>query len=168
MDSTPAAARRADRVLRLIAAFKFFKATLMVAVGLGALELLRPGVAERAQEWLAPLAVRSDRRAVVTLFSLVSGLSTRRLELFGVGAFVYAALFMVEGVGLWLARRWAEYLTVVASLLLVPVEVVEILRRVTPSRVAALAINLAVVVYLVYRVRPAAVRQAAETHLHTG
>lgn len=161
MDSAPVPAtepatgpaRHPDEVLRLIALFKFCKAALMIGVVLGALEMLRPGVALRAQEWAALLVLRSDRRFVVNLLSRVSGLTTGRLELVGAGAFVYAALFLVEGVGLWRARRWAEYLTVVASLLLVPVEVVELVRRVTPERVAALVINLVVVAYLVYVVQ---------------
>ena len=146
----PPATGPRDRVLRLIALFKFCKAVLLVIVGLGALQLLDPEVAARAQRWVAALASSNDRSAVQRVLALVGGLSPRHLEALGVGAFLYALLFTIEGVGLWRGRRWAEYLTVVATLSLVPLE---LLRAVTPARVAALVVNLAVVAYLIGRMR---------------
>ena len=149
----PPATEPRDRVLRLIAPFKFCKAVLLVIVGLGALQLLDPDVAARAQRWVAALASSNDRSAVQHVLALVAGLSPRRLEALGVGAFLYALLFTIEGVGLWRGRRWAEYLTVMATLSLVPLELFEVLRAVTPARVAALVVNLAVVAYLIGRMR---------------
>jgi uncharacterized membrane protein (DUF2068 family) len=144
-----------NRVLRFIALFKFCKAALLIVVGLGALELLQPDMAARAQQWVDMLAASSDRRAVQRVISWLSGVSPLHLEVVGIGAFLYAALFTTEGIGLWLAKRWAEYLTVVASLLFVPLEVFELARRVSPSRLTALAVNLGVVIYLIARVRHA-------------
>jgi len=106
-----------------------------------------------AQRWVAALASSNDRSAVQHVLALVAGLSPRRLEALGVGAFLYALLFTIEGVGLWRGRRWAEYLTVIATLSLVPLELFELLRAVTPARVAALVVNLAVVAYLIGRMR---------------
>jgi uncharacterized membrane protein (DUF2068 family) len=54
----------------------------------------------------------------------------------------------IEGVGLWFRKRWAEYLTFVATSLLLPVEVYELTVRVSPFKMFALIVNLAVVVYL--------------------
>ena len=139
--------------LRVIALFKFCKAVLLLVVGLGALELLQPGIAARARHWVDALAVSSDRRAVQRLVAVVIGLSSQRLEVLGIGAFLFAALFTIEGVGLWLAKRWSEYLTVIASLLFVPLEIFELTRRVNPSRLAALTVNLAVAAYLILRLR---------------
>jgi len=138
-------------MLRAIAVFKFSKVVLLVAVGLGTLRLLDPAVAARAQHWLAALAASSDRRAVQRLIALASGLSPGRLEALGIGAFFYATLFTIEGVGLWRGAHWAEYLTVIAGLSLVPFELIQVTRVVTVSRVAALLVNLAVVAYLMYR-----------------
>jgi len=122
-----------------------------VAVGLGALQLLQPGVAARAQQWVTALATNSDRRIVQHLIALVGNLSPGRLEALGLGAFLYAGLFATEGVGLWLGKRWAEYLTVIATMTFVPVAVFELTRRVSPPRVAALLLNLVVVAYLARR-----------------
>lgn len=150
-----------DRVLRLIAVFKFCKAALLLAVGLGALGLLQPSVAERAREWVAALAASDDRRAVQRIMALVTGLSPGHLQALGIGAFLYAGLFTTEGTGLWLAKKWAEYLTVIATLSLVPLEVFEVARRLSPSRVAALIVNLVVAAYLIHRLRrrPASVSE---------
>jgi uncharacterized membrane protein (DUF2068 family) len=60
----------------------------------------------------------------------------------------YAMLEAVEMVGLWFAKRWAEYLTFVATLLFVPLEVYELLSSVTTLKVVLLILNLAVVLYL--------------------
>lgn len=143
----------ADRMLRLIAVFKFSKATLLVAVGLGALRLLDPEVAARAQRWVAAVAANSDQRIVQQLIGVASGLNPRSIGAIAIGAFAYATLFVTEGVGLWCGKRWAEYLTVVATLSLVPLEVFEIIRRANATRIMALVVNLVVAGYLLWRLR---------------
>lgn len=77
-------------------------------------------------------------------------LSTDRLYLYGVAIAVYAAVNGIEAVGLWRARRWAEYLTLIEVVVLVPVEVHELTIRVSPLKIVTLVINVAVVVYLLY------------------
>jgi uncharacterized membrane protein (DUF2068 family) len=142
-----------DRGLRLVAVFKFGKALLLTAAGLGALKLLDPGVAAHAQSWGAALATSTDRKLVQHLLARAAGLPPGRLEVLAIGAFLYAALFTTEGVGLWLARRWAEYLTLVATASFVPIEAFEVARHLSLPRVGALVLNLAVVAYIGSRLR---------------
>ncbi|MFZ6181137.1 DUF2127 domain-containing protein [Nannocystis pusilla] len=144
---------RRDRLLRAIALFKFCKAALLGTVALGALELLRPGLAERAHAWLSALALHSERARLEELLARLAGVSPAQLAELGVGSFLYAALFAVEGVGLWLGRRWAEYVTVVTTLSLVPFEVHHLLRHPRPAGASALLLNLAVAAVLVQRLR---------------
>jgi uncharacterized membrane protein (DUF2068 family) len=66
---------------------------------------------------------------------------------------VYAGVLLTEGVGLWLRQRWAEYFTVIVTASFVPLELYEIVRHVTVTRVIVLAVNLAIVGYLVARLR---------------
>jgi uncharacterized membrane protein (DUF2068 family) len=144
-----------DRGLRLIALLKFFKATLMVVLCLAALQLLNPDISAQAQHWVTVFATSSDRRQLQHVLAQVAGLSPARLELVALGAFLYAGLFIVEGAGLWLRRRWAEYLTVIATTPFLPIEIFELARRLTPPRVTALLLNLLVVAYLIHRLRRA-------------
>jgi uncharacterized membrane protein (DUF2068 family) len=145
--------RRRDRWLTLIALFKLLKAALLVAVGFGALRLLEPSVAARIQEWLAEFSFRSGQMFVQRAISWIARLTPERIELLGLGAFAYASLFAVEGVGLWLGRRWAEYLTVIATGSLVPFELYELARHFSALRLLTLSVNLAVVAYLIFRLR---------------
>src|SRR5205085_4155835 len=71
------------------------------------------------------------------------------LVVLGATATAYAVVEGVEAVGLWFERRWAEYLTAVATAGFLPFEVHELINRVTVFRVGALVVNIAVLVYLV-------------------
>ncbi len=75
-------------------------------------------------------------------------LSTAKLYLVGVVAAAYTAMLVAEAVGLWRARRWAEYLTFVETGLLVPFEIYELTSSITALKVLTLVINLAIVLYL--------------------
>jgi len=74
--------------------------------------------------------------------------SQRTLTLVAVALLLYGLLEGVEGVGLWLARRWAEYLTVVATAAFVPLEIYELYDHPTVTKGVTFAINVAIVVYL--------------------
>lgn len=74
------------------------------------------------------------------------------------GLLLYGLLQLAEGTGLWLLRRWGEYLAAVATALFIPLEVYELVERVTWVRVTALLINIGAVVFLVYRKRLFGVR----------
>ena len=142
-----------DRILLLIAAFKFVKALLLCAVGLAALGWLRPATAAEARRWAAALAFSSGQRVLQHALVIVSRMTPERVGLLGLGAFAYAALFATEGIGLWKQRRWAEYLTIVATGSFIPFELYEIIHQPTVLRVAALIANVLVVAYLTYRLR---------------
>ncbi len=83
------------------------------------------------------------------LFSLRSG----TLREVGLALLAYGLLEGIEAVGLWLVKRWAEYLTFVATALLLPLEVYEIIHRGTVLKIVGFIINVAVVVYLIYAKR---------------
>jgi uncharacterized membrane protein (DUF2068 family) len=143
--------------LRLIAAFKFTKAAVLVAAGCAALRLLSPGQADRVQDWLAALSLDQDRHLAATLagkaMALVGPAVSREFIDFAVAAFVFATLFVVEGVGLAMARRWAEYLTVAVTVSFLPIELVAAWHRWTLLRCATIVLNVVVVIYLVAQLR---------------
>ena len=132
-----------DRILALIALFRLSKALLLVLAGFGVLHLLHPDVAARFVEWMRayPFAMMHHPERALN--------SPQRIELLAAAAFAYAALFATEGVGLWLQKRWAEYLTVIATTSFIPFEIWEIARRVSAVRVALVISNIAIVIYLI-------------------
>ncbi len=74
--------------------------------------------------------------------------SPRHLIQLGLVVTAYAALEATEMVGLWFNKRWAEYLTLVATTLLVPLEIYELIHGVSVLKTITLVINVAIVVYL--------------------
>ena len=91
------------------------------------------------------------------LFSLRSS----RLHLFAAIALVYAFVEGLEAVGLWYGRRWAEYLTLIVTASLLPVEIYELSDHVSPFKIIAFMLNVAVVAYLLYAKRLFGIRGGA-------
>jgi uncharacterized membrane protein (DUF2068 family) len=91
-------------------------------------------------------------------FDKLLSLRAHTLRDVGIVLLLYAVLEGVEGIGLWLLKRWAEYLTFLSTTLLLPLEVYEIVHRVSVLKVIGFLINLAIIVYLVYAKRLFGVR----------
>lgn len=137
----------------MIATFKLLKACALVAVGLGALKLLHKDVATVVEHWIFVFQVDPRNHFINLLLSKLSSWDDRRLKELSAGTFIYAGIFLVEGVGLALQKRWAEYFTIITTSSLLPIEIYELARRVSLGRILALAINIAVVVYLVFELK---------------
>lgn len=149
----PATQSRHDRGLLAIAIFKFTKCALLGVVGFGALQMLRPEVAEWAEARAADWELNDERRILQLVLERACDLSETRLRAIGFGCLAYAAVFLIEGIGLYLERRWAEYLTIIATGSLIPIELYEIARHATLGKFAILGVNLVIVGYLAYRLR---------------
>lgn len=144
---------RRDRILVLIALARWAKAAVLIGAGVLAFHLLRPGASEEVKEWITALPFATEQRVGQRALRWLLGAGPRRVQLLGLSAFAYAALFAVEGTGLWMQKRWAEYFSIVATSSLLPLEIYEVLRRVTILRIAVLVSNVAIVAYLVWKVR---------------
>ena len=141
--------RRAHgRGLRLIAAFKLLKGLALLALGIGALNLLHKDVEAIAVHWINVFQVDPHSHYLQLLLEKLSILDDRRLKELSIGTFVYSAIFLTEGVGLAFRKSWAEYLTIITTASLLPLELYELAKHASIGKVLALAINLAVVVYL--------------------
>jgi uncharacterized membrane protein (DUF2068 family) len=141
--------------VRIIAVFKLLKGLLLLAAGIGAMRLMHKDVADLLVRWAEQLHIDPAGRLVERLAAGVSDVDDRRLLALGIGMLFYAGLLLTEGVGLLRGKRWAEYLTVIATALLIPLEIYEIIRRMTLTRVTALVVNAAIVWYLIGRLRGA-------------
>jgi len=139
--------------LLAIAVFKFVKGAVLLALALGALSFLHKDVASEVEHWIDQLRIDPDNQFIGALLSklqLVHSKELKELSALGAG---YAALFLTEGTGLLFRKRWAEWLTIVATSSLMPIEVYELFKKFTAVRLVALLINAVVVLYLIYVVR---------------
>jgi uncharacterized membrane protein (DUF2068 family) len=148
-----ASAKSDGKGLRVIAVFKLIKGLLLLAVGIGAIKLLHKDVSEVANRWIADLRVDPDNRLIHGLLARIGLMNDHKLEELSIGSFFYAALLLTEGIGLWLKKRWAEYFTIIATCSLIPLELYEIAKRVTVTRIVLLLINAAIVWYLFVQLR---------------
>jgi uncharacterized membrane protein (DUF2068 family) len=145
--------QREGRLLRLIALERAFRTLVLATVGVVLLVDRHANWGREATRLARGLGLDPSGNGIHHLISAIGRVSPQRYALFGALALGYAALEGVEAYGLWRARRWAEYLTVLAtSLLLVP-EVWELTRSVTLLKLGGLLVNLAIVAYLVWRLR---------------
>jgi uncharacterized membrane protein (DUF2068 family) len=142
-----------SRGLMLIAAFKLFKGFALIAVGFGALHLLHRDVAAVVDHWINAFRVDPHNRFIHWLLAKVPSVDDRKLKELSVGTFIYAAIFLTEGTGLALHKRWAEYFTIITTSSFLPLEVYEIIHHITVAKSVALVINIAVVVYLMRELR---------------
>ena len=144
---------RDGRLLRLIAVFKFLKAASLIALSVGVFRMMHQDMGLRLEQWIMAMGLDPGNRHLAILIARASILSPEQVKKLGVVGLIYAGLFLVEGIGLWLQRRWGEWATVVITGLLVPLEVYEIFRHPNALKVVVLIGNIAVVVYLIVRIR---------------
>ncbi len=135
-----------------IGIFKLLKGLILLATGIGALSLLHKDVASTVQHWVELLRVDPDSQFIHRFIGKLLPVTSKQLKEISAGTFFYAALLLTEGFGLLFRQTWAEYFTVITTALLIPLEVYEIMKRFTFVRVGVLVINVAIVVYLVWRV----------------
>ena len=139
--------------LMAIAALKFVNGFGLLALGLGALHYLHGDVAKDVAHWMELLRADPHNRYLIWLLQKLSNVDEHRLRQLSVGTFFYSALFLLEGTGLALAKRWAEYLTIVTTASLMPVELYELYARLTWPRGVVLLVNIVVVAYLVVELK---------------
>jgi uncharacterized membrane protein (DUF2068 family) len=144
---------RGSRGLLLVAAYKLIKGIGLLALAIGALRLLHKDVAAEIAQWLDALRVDPHNHYIQMLLEKLGMVDDKKLKALSIGTFFYSALFLTEGTGLALRKRWAEYLTIVSTASLLPLEVYEIVKRADAARIVVLVANIAIVVYLVIEVR---------------
>jgi uncharacterized membrane protein (DUF2068 family) len=146
---------RPDRLLGLIGGFKLIKGLVLLVAGAVAFHLAHDGGARRLAWWIAHQPLHPGQHWVDLALARLLSTDPRTLRQIGAGTFVYAGVFLTEGMGLFLGRRWAEYLTVLVTASFLPLELYDLARHVRLTRVLIVGVNLAIVLYLIARLRAA-------------
>lgn len=140
--------------LRIVAIYKFVQTAALAALGLATMRLVRPEVAASFEQWVQDLPVGYVQHVSERFLGWISGgPETRRVLLLGAALFAYAGLFLVEAIGLWMQKRWAEWLTVIATGTLIPPELYECAVHPSVTLFVLLAVNVAVVWLLAKRLQ---------------
>ena len=142
-----------DPWLRTIAGFKVAKGTFLLAAAIAALGLIDPRTAHPISRWATEVAADHHYEVANTLVAGILRVEPRTLKMLSVGSFLYSVLFYTEGFGLFLDRRWAKYMTILTTGVLIPFELFELVRRASGAKLGLLAANVAIVAYLIWRLR---------------
>jgi uncharacterized membrane protein (DUF2068 family) len=157
---------RAIDGLRLIALIKLVKAALLLATSYGLYRLLNPDLVDHLHEWLNSLTDTFERRLLERGLDWLDELGTARIHGILVVTGVYTIVLVTEGVGLWLRKVWAEWITVVASASLIPFELWHLFFGKSHSPLAVLAattLNVIIVIYLVRQLQQNYRRRRAQS-----
>ena len=148
---TRAARRRRPVLLRLIAAERAIRGVLLIAAGAYLFGHLHDDLGRLADRWMRRIELDPNGHFLRRVVERLHHVTTNEVKIFAFAAVCYGALELVEGVGLWLDRLWAEYLTVIATSVLIPLEVYELVRKPSMWKAIGIAVNILIVIYLARR-----------------
>ena len=137
-----------NRLLLLIAFYKFLHALLFFAIGIGAQHLLHKDIADEIDTLARYLRFDPESRLVNVILEKAALINDPLLRRIGFVAYSYSTVMLIEGIGLYLEKAWGEFLTIAITASFLPWEVYEIFRRLTAFRTGLLAINILVLLYL--------------------
>jgi uncharacterized membrane protein (DUF2068 family) len=144
---------RSTAVLIWIGLFKLVKVLALVALAAVLLARLHTPLDSLLRHAAAGFGVDPDSRHLAPLAARLHGLGVHARVAIALGALAYAAVFLVEGVGLLAHAVWAEYVTTIVTASLLPLEVYELVESGSLLKVGVIVVNVAIVVYLVWRLR---------------
>jgi uncharacterized membrane protein (DUF2068 family) len=139
------------RGLLVVGIYKLSKAIFFAALGAGALNLVHRNLGDLILRFVDDIRIIDPEGHFVSLLmdraDLIGGHQLRQAS---IAFFGYAVLCLIEGIGLILRKGWAEYFTVILTVLAMPWECYEILEHYTVFKLALLLINIVVLLYLMW------------------
>ena len=140
-------------VLRVIAIERCVRGLLLLAAGIYLLFHLNTDFGRVAERIIRSIDVDPRQHFLHRIVTRLHSLRARELRIAGIAALGYGGLELVEGVGLWLDQLWAEYLTVIATTLLIPFELYELAQHPTLFKAGGILVNVVIVIYLARALR---------------
>jgi uncharacterized membrane protein (DUF2068 family) len=146
------------RTLIWIGVFKLVKGLLLVIVATGILGFVHKDAEAIVEHWVTALRFDPDNGHITSFLQAIGFLTDKQLKELSGLTFVYAAMFLTEGIGLLMRKRWAEYFTVIATGSLIPVELYETFKHFTLLKLLLIFVNVGIVWFLIWMLR----KQASE------
>jgi uncharacterized membrane protein (DUF2068 family) len=143
-----------DIVLRFIAVYKCLHGLFFIAVGVGLIKLKHHDIPQILNDWvIRPLRINPENKMVDWALDEASKMTPHKMTLVSYAAFFYALLFLIEGVGLFLRKHWAEYFVVIVTGSLLPFEIYAMFLKVEWWKAGVIFGNLLILSYLIHRLR---------------
>lgn len=142
-------------LVRLIAVSKCLKSACLIVVGIFLLHMinLNRDVHDTLLGIVNAVRLDENNRFIHTLLEKTLGISAAKLRLIYTGTLVYAGLYLLEGVGLFMDKAWAEWMTIITTAGFIPLEVWEIIDGPTVTKCGVFALNMFILVYLILRLK---------------
>lgn len=136
--------------LRVVAAFEGAKGGLVLLTGFGLLAFIHRDLHAAAEEIVRHLHMNPARHYPRIFLDAAARVSDTQLRVLAISAFLYAVVRFIEAFGLWRRKLWAAWFGVLSGGIYIPVELLELTRRLSWARLSVLSVNFAIVAYLVY------------------
>ena len=136
--------------LRAVAVYEAAKGTLVLLAGFGLLSIMHRDLQTFAEQLVAHLHLNPAKGYPRIFLDATAHVTDARLWLLAGFALMYAGVRWIEAYGLWLEKRWAEWLAVASGGIYVPAEAYEIAEGVTWTKILLLTVNVCIVAYLIY------------------
>ena len=139
---------------------------LFFVIGLGVFALINKDISDLAEQAADSLGIDPENGNLIALLEWLTGVSPKQIVAVGFGTILYSGLLLTMAWGLHLRQVWAEWLTIVATGLFIPIEVYEVVRSWRVRYLLVLVINVCILWYLLRRrTRPSAIGQRREPRL---
>lgn len=157
VDHSTAQKPHGSKLLRLIGIFKLLKGAALFAGGLSLLHLVHVDVVEVAIKWARRLHIAPGNHYLEALLDKLLSVTRKQIQVLAGVLFAYSAMFLTEGTGLCLLKPWAEWMTVITTAGLIPLEIYEMVRRLDQDKsialpVITLIVNVVIAIYLIVHV----------------
>ena len=139
--------------IRIVAAFEAAKGLLILLAGFGLLSLVHRDVQQTAENFVTHFHLNPASHYPRIFIQLAGNISDSKLWMMATFALAYASIRLAEAYGLWLERKWAEWLAVISGCIYLPIEIYELMIGFTPIKISTLIVNLAIVIYMTYVLR---------------
>ena len=133
-----------------IASYNLGKGLLLFTIALGLLGFLHKDVDTIVGHWISALGISLENEHVAALLARLDLVTDHQLRVLSGITFLFAGLFITEGVGLFFKQRWAEYLTIIVTASFIPVELYENVRHFGPAKFILLIVNTVIVCSLLW------------------
>jgi uncharacterized membrane protein (DUF2068 family) len=142
-----------DIILRVIAIYKILHGLFLIAIGIGLIKLKHQDIPKILNDYvIQPLQFPPESDLVKRALQEAAKITPHWITLVSDAVFVYALLFLVEGVGLYLRKHWAEYFVVIVTASLLPFEIWTMITQVKWWKGGLILGNLLIVLYLIHRI----------------